>query len=274
MAYGSPSCTPFSEGYTRTDLAEVVKKSLYVYSLLKPTHPLHLIFFKAVHEIVLIKESVEQKNIHRTSRVCSVCSARASALCASPCQMKPPRQSQRCTWRRMGQDEIDRACFPLQKMQKGLKCIFNSWLMWSRVGLQYLSGRKMFRDFVKIANLRQVRCVVKMRQTRISLGSFHPLGRCLAWIKTTNRRGWRVRAGFVFNPFLWKYRFKFSCFVFLLLRWTQVIKGKPLYVGLAERREARQERLRQRYSCLGGVASLVLLCPTGEYLWTRSRDAL
>merc|ERR1719433_34791 len=28
----------------------------------------------------------------------------------------------------------------------------------------------------------------------------------------------------------------------------KVIKGKPLYVGLAERREARQERLRQRYS--------------------------
>ena len=30
----------------------------------------------------------------------------------------------------------------------------------------------------------------------------------------------------------------------------QVIKGKPLYVGLAEKREARQERLRQRYSLL------------------------
>merc|ERR1719223_2091500 len=28
----------------------------------------------------------------------------------------------------------------------------------------------------------------------------------------------------------------------------KVVKGKPLYVGLAERREARQERLRQRYS--------------------------
>eukprot|EP00413_Alexandrium_margalefii_P039370 CAMPEP_0204580322 /NCGR_PEP_ID=MMETSP0661-20131031/43998_1 /ASSEMBLY_ACC=CAM_ASM_000606 /TAXON_ID=109239 /ORGANISM="Alexandrium margalefi, Strain AMGDE01CS-322" /LENGTH=417 /DNA_ID=CAMNT_0051589405 /DNA_START=60 /DNA_END=1310 /DNA_ORIENTATION=- len=28
----------------------------------------------------------------------------------------------------------------------------------------------------------------------------------------------------------------------------KVIKGKPLYVGLAEKREARQERLRQRYS--------------------------
>ena len=33
--------------------------------------------------------------------------------------------------------------------------------------------------------------------------------------------------------------------------WTsdaEVVKGKPLYVGLAEKREARQERLRQRYS--------------------------
>ena len=28
----------------------------------------------------------------------------------------------------------------------------------------------------------------------------------------------------------------------------EVIKGKPLYVGLAEKREARQERLRQRYA--------------------------
>ena len=28
----------------------------------------------------------------------------------------------------------------------------------------------------------------------------------------------------------------------------KVVKGKPLYVGLAEKREARQERLRQRYS--------------------------
>jgi len=33
----------------------------------------------------------------------------------------------------------------------------------------------------------------------------------------------------------------------------KVVKGKPLYVGLAEKREARQERLRQRYSP-GGVA--------------------
>jgi len=34
----------------------------------------------------------------------------------------------------------------------------------------------------------------------------------------------------------------------------KVIKGKPLYVGLAEKREARQERLRQRYSPgAGGV---------------------
>uniref|UniRef100_A0A7S4SI77 Polyadenylate-binding protein n=1 Tax=Alexandrium monilatum TaxID=311494 RepID=A0A7S4SI77_9DINO len=32
----------------------------------------------------------------------------------------------------------------------------------------------------------------------------------------------------------------------------KVIRGKPLYVGLAERREARQERLRQRYSPSGG----------------------
>merc|ERR550532_1681310 len=28
----------------------------------------------------------------------------------------------------------------------------------------------------------------------------------------------------------------------------KVIKGKPLYVGLAEKKEARQERLRQRYT--------------------------
>jgi len=35
----------------------------------------------------------------------------------------------------------------------------------------------------------------------------------------------------------------------------KVVKGKPLYVGLAERREARQERLRQRYSpSPGGMA--------------------
>jgi len=35
----------------------------------------------------------------------------------------------------------------------------------------------------------------------------------------------------------------------------KVVKGKPLYVGLAEKREARQERLRQRYSppALGGA---------------------
>merc|ERR1719424_2437874 len=32
----------------------------------------------------------------------------------------------------------------------------------------------------------------------------------------------------------------------------KVIRGKPLYVGLAEKREARQERLRQRYSPGGG----------------------
>jgi len=32
----------------------------------------------------------------------------------------------------------------------------------------------------------------------------------------------------------------------------KVVKGKPLYVGLAEKREARQERLRQRYSPSGG----------------------
>jgi len=32
----------------------------------------------------------------------------------------------------------------------------------------------------------------------------------------------------------------------------KVIKGKPLYVGLAEKREARQERLRQRYSMPSG----------------------
>jgi len=32
----------------------------------------------------------------------------------------------------------------------------------------------------------------------------------------------------------------------------KVVKGKPLYVGLAEKREARQERLRQRYSPGGG----------------------
>jgi len=33
----------------------------------------------------------------------------------------------------------------------------------------------------------------------------------------------------------------------------KVVKGKPLYVGLAEKREARQERLRQRYSPAAGV---------------------
>jgi len=33
----------------------------------------------------------------------------------------------------------------------------------------------------------------------------------------------------------------------------KVVKGKPLYVGLAEKREARQERLRQRYSPGGGM---------------------
>mmetsp|Transcript_65765 Transcript_65765/g.148394 ORF Transcript_65765/g.148394 Transcript_65765/m.148394 type:complete len:641 (-) Transcript_65765:128-2050(-) len=32
----------------------------------------------------------------------------------------------------------------------------------------------------------------------------------------------------------------------------KVVKGKPLYVGLAEKREARQERLRQRYSPAAG----------------------
>merc|ERR1719277_1110401 len=32
----------------------------------------------------------------------------------------------------------------------------------------------------------------------------------------------------------------------------KVVKGKPLYVGLAEKREARQERLRQRYSPSAG----------------------
>lgn len=32
----------------------------------------------------------------------------------------------------------------------------------------------------------------------------------------------------------------------------KVVKGKPLYVGLAEKREARQERLRQRYSAGSG----------------------
>merc|ERR1719246_49422 len=32
----------------------------------------------------------------------------------------------------------------------------------------------------------------------------------------------------------------------------KVVKGKPLYVGLAEKREARQDRLRQRYSPTGG----------------------
>ena len=31
----------------------------------------------------------------------------------------------------------------------------------------------------------------------------------------------------------------------------KVVKGKPLYVGLAEKKEARQERLRQRYSATG-----------------------
>merc|ERR1719330_2261264 len=36
----------------------------------------------------------------------------------------------------------------------------------------------------------------------------------------------------------------------------KVVKGKPLYVGLAEKREARQERLRQRFSptAAGGPA--------------------
>eukprot|EP00927_Polykrikos_kofoidii_P082222 TRINITY_DN810_c0_g5_i1.p1 TRINITY_DN810_c0_g5~~TRINITY_DN810_c0_g5_i1.p1 ORF type:complete len:701 (-),score=127.01 TRINITY_DN810_c0_g5_i1:206-2308(-) len=38
----------------------------------------------------------------------------------------------------------------------------------------------------------------------------------------------------------------------------KVVKGKPLYVGLAEKREARQERLRQRYSPGGGPGG-----PTG-----------
>merc|ERR1719324_203905 len=33
----------------------------------------------------------------------------------------------------------------------------------------------------------------------------------------------------------------------------KVVKGKPLYVGLAEKRDARQERLRQRYSPGGGM---------------------
>lgn len=33
----------------------------------------------------------------------------------------------------------------------------------------------------------------------------------------------------------------------------KVVKGKPLYVGLAEKREARQERLRQRYSPSAGM---------------------
>merc|ERR1719262_2002259 len=34
----------------------------------------------------------------------------------------------------------------------------------------------------------------------------------------------------------------------------KVVKGKPLYVGLAEKKEARQERLRQRYQpgAMGG----------------------
>merc|ERR1719324_1518460 len=32
----------------------------------------------------------------------------------------------------------------------------------------------------------------------------------------------------------------------------KVVKGKPLYVGLAEKKDARQERLRQRYSPSGG----------------------
>ena len=32
----------------------------------------------------------------------------------------------------------------------------------------------------------------------------------------------------------------------------QVVRGKPLYVGLAEKKEARQERLRQRYLPGGG----------------------
>jgi polyadenylate-binding protein len=36
----------------------------------------------------------------------------------------------------------------------------------------------------------------------------------------------------------------------------KVVKGKPLYVGLAEKREARQERLRQRYSPTGGPGSM------------------
>merc|ERR1712100_763654 len=35
----------------------------------------------------------------------------------------------------------------------------------------------------------------------------------------------------------------------------KVAKGKPLYVGLAEKREARQERLRQRYSSGGGCGA-------------------
>merc|ERR1719476_52698 len=36
----------------------------------------------------------------------------------------------------------------------------------------------------------------------------------------------------------------------------KVVKGKPLYVGLAERREARQERLRQRYTGGGGCGAM------------------
>merc|ERR1712151_1103200 len=35
----------------------------------------------------------------------------------------------------------------------------------------------------------------------------------------------------------------------------KVVNGKPLYVGLAEKREAREERLRQRYSNGGGCGA-------------------
>merc|ERR1719386_573670 len=34
----------------------------------------------------------------------------------------------------------------------------------------------------------------------------------------------------------------------------KVIKGKPLYVGLAEKRDVRQERLRQRYNASSGMS--------------------
>merc|ERR1719424_1247361 len=37
----------------------------------------------------------------------------------------------------------------------------------------------------------------------------------------------------------------------------KVVNGKPLYVGLAEKREARQDRLRQRYSTSGPAGGMM-----------------